>query len=119
MFSLNLISDGFSQNVRPGDVIDVIIVVSVVVFPISLYVLSRSFCRKISKDGSLRVGSRGECNSVTGWKSISEENLFIAFSRSGITLILWGLGEKMFQESSSGWSETKDESGKWFISEEI
>ena len=25
----------------------------------------------------------------------------------------------MFQESSSGWSETKDESGKWFVSEEI
>ena len=71
------------------------------------------------KDGSLRCGSGGECNGVTGWKSISEEDLFIAFSRSGTTLILWGLGERMFQESSSGWSETNDESGKWFVSEQI
>jgi len=71
------------------------------------------------KDGSLRCGSRGECNGVTGWESISEEGLFIAFSRSGITLILWGLSEKMFQESLSGWSETNDESGKWFMSEQV
>jgi len=88
MFSSNLISDGFSQNVRPGNVIEVVIVVSVVVFPISLYVLSRSSYRKMSKDGSLRVGSRGECNGVTGWKSISEEDLFIASLRSRTTLIL-------------------------------
>ena len=73
----------------------------------------------MSKDGSLRCGSGGECNGVTGWESISEEGLFIAFSRSGITLILWGLSEKMFQESLSGWSETNDESGKWFMSEQV
>jgi len=73
----------------------------------------------MSKNGSLRVGSGGERNGVTSWKSISEEDLFIASSRSGTTLILWDLGEKMFQESSSGWSETKDESGKWFVLEEI
>ena len=36
-----------------------------------------------------------------------------------MTLILWGLGEKMFQESSSGWSETNDKSGKWFMSEQV
>jgi len=102
MFSLNLISDGFSQNVRPGDVVDVIIIVFVVVFPILLNVSSRSSRKKISKDGSLRVGRGGECNGMTGWKSISKEDLFIAFSRSGTTLILWGLSEKMFQESSSG-----------------
>jgi len=34
-------------------------------------------------------------------------------------LILWGLSEKMFQELLSGWSETNDESGKWFITEQI
>ena len=68
------------------------------------------------KDGSLRCG---ECNGVTGWESISKEDLFIASSRSGMTLILWGLGEKMFQESLSGWSETNDESGKWFMSEQV
>ena len=73
----------------------------------------------MSKDGSLRIGRGGECNGMAGWKSVSEEDLFIAFLRSGTTLILWGLSEKMFQESSSGWSETKDESGKWFILEEI
>ena len=73
----------------------------------------------MSKDGSLRCGSRGERNGVTGWESISKEDLFIAFSRSETTLILWGLGEKMFQESSSGWSETNDESGKWFMSEQV
>ena len=66
----------------------------------------------MSKDGSLRVGRGGECNGMAGWKSVSEEDLFIVFSRSRTTLILWGLGEKMFQESSSGWSETNDESGK-------
>ena len=73
----------------------------------------------MSKDGSLRCGGRRERNGVTGWKSISEKDLFIAFSRSRTMLILWGLGEKMFQESSSGWSETNDESGKWFVSEQI
>ena len=36
-----------------------------------------------------------------------------------MTLILWGLGEKMFQESLSGWSETNDESEKWFVLEQI
>ena len=71
------------------------------------------------KDGSLQYGSGGERNGVTGWKSISKEDLFIASSRSGMTLILWGLGEKMFQESLSGWSETNDESGKWFMSEQV
>jgi len=54
------------------------------------------------KDGSLRCGGGGECNGVTGWESIFKEDLFIVFSRSGTTLILWGLSEKMFQESSSG-----------------
>ena len=73
----------------------------------------------MSKNGSLRCGSGEECNGVTGWESISKEDLFIAFSRSGTTLILWGLGEKMFQESSSGWSETNDESGKWFVLEQV
>ena len=73
----------------------------------------------MSKDGSLRCGSGGECNGVTGWESIPKEDLFIVFSRSGTTLILWGLSEKMFQESSSGWSETSDESGKWFVSEQV
>jgi len=56
----------------------------------------------MSKNGSLRCGSGGEHNGVTGWESISKEDLFIAFSRSGMTLILWDLSEKMFQESSSG-----------------
>jgi len=56
----------------------------------------------MSKDGSLRYGSKGECNGVAGWESISEEDLFITFLRSGTMLILWGLSEKMFQESSSG-----------------
>jgi len=102
MSSSNLISNRFSQNIGPGDIVDVIIVIFVIVFPILLYVLSRSSHRKISKDGSLRVGSGGERNGVTSWKSISEENLFIVSSRSGMTLILWGLSEKMFQESSSG-----------------
>ena len=73
----------------------------------------------MSKDGSLRCRSGGERNSVTGWESISKEDLFIVLSRSRTTLILWGLGEKMFQESSSGWSETNDESGKWFVSEQV
>jgi len=54
------------------------------------------------KDGSLRVGGGGECNGVTGQKSVSEKDLFITVSRSRMTLIFWGLGEKMFQESSSG-----------------
>jgi len=40
-------------------------------------------------------------------------------SRSGTILILWGLSEKMFQELLSGLSETNDESGKWFIAEQI
>ena len=56
---------------------------------------------------------------MASWESISEENLFIVFSRSRMTLILWGLGEKMFQELSSGWSETNDESGKWFVSKQV
>jgi len=60
----------------------------------------------------LRVGNGGDYNGMTGWESVSEEDLFIAFLRSGTTLILWGLSEKMFQESSSGWSETNDKSGK-------
>ena len=34
-------------------------------------------------------------------------------------LILWGLSEKMFQELLSGQSETNNESGKWFIAEQI
>jgi len=50
----------------------------------------------MSKDRSLRIGRGGECNGMAGWESISKEDLFIAFSRSGTTLILWGLGEKMF-----------------------
>jgi len=73
----------------------------------------------MSKDRSLRGRSGGERNDVTGQESISEENLFIVFLRSRTMLILWGLSEKMFQESSSGWSETNDESGKWFISEQV
>ena len=119
MSSSNLISNRFSQDVQPGDIVDVIVVVSVVIFPVSLDKLSGSFCRKMSKDGSLRCGSGKEYNGVTGWESISKENLFIAFSRSRTTLILWGLGEKMFQESSSGWSETNNESEKWFMSEQV
>ena len=71
------------------------------------------------KDRSLRCGGGGECNGVTGWESISKEDLFIVFSRSRMMLILWGLGEKMFQKSSSGWSETNDKSRKWFISEQV
>ena len=73
----------------------------------------------MSKDESLRCGSGGERNGITGWESISKEGLFIAFSRSRTTLILWGLSEKMFQESSSGWSETNDKSGKWFMLEQV
>ena len=119
MSSSNLISNRFSQDVQPGDIVDVIVVVSVVIFPVSLDKLSGLFCRKMSKDGSLRCGSGKECNGVTGWESIFKEDLFIASSRSRMTLILWGLGEKMFQESSSGWSETNDESGKWFMSEQV
>ena len=42
----------------------------------------------MSKDGSLRYGSKGECNGVAGWESISEEDLFITFLRSGMMLIL-------------------------------
>ena len=60
-----------------------------------------------------------DSNGVTGWESISKEDSFIALSRSGTTLILWGLSEKMFQELSSGWSETNDESGKRFVSEQV
>jgi len=73
----------------------------------------------MSKDGSLRCGSKRKCNGVTGWESISKKDLFIVFLRSGTMLILWGLSEKMFQELSSGWSETNDESGKWFMSEQV
>ena len=119
MFSSNLISDGFFQDVCPGDIVNVIIVVSVIIFLVSLDVLSRSSHRKMSKDGSLRYGSKGKRNGMASWKSISKEDLFIAFSRSGMTLILWGLGEKMFQESLSGWSETNDKSEKWFVLEQI
>ena len=73
----------------------------------------------MSKDGSLRCGSGGECNGVTGWESISKEDLFITFLRSKTMLILWGLSEKMFPELSSGWSETNDKSGKWFVLEQV
>ena len=41
----------------------------------------------MSKDGSLRYESEGECNGVAGWESISEEDLFITFLRSGTMLI--------------------------------
>jgi len=112
MSSLNSISDRFSQDVRLGNIVNVVIVVSVVVFPVLLYILSRFSCRKMSKNRSLRVRSGGECNGVTGWESISKEDLFIAFLRSRIMLILWGLSEKMFQELLSSWSETNNESGK-------
>jgi len=54
------------------------------------------------KNRSLRVGSGEERNGVTGWKSISEKDLSIAFSRSEMMLILWGLSKKMFQELLSG-----------------
>jgi len=82
MRTSNLISDGLSQDVRPGDIVNVVVVVSVVVFPVLLSILLRSSCRKMSKNRSLRVGSREEHNGVTGWKYISEEDLFIASSRS-------------------------------------
>jgi len=96
MSSLNLISDGFSQDVRLGDIVDVVIIVSVIIFPVLLYVSLRLSCRKILKDRSLRVRTGGEHNGMTSWKSISEEDLFIAFLRSRTMLILWGLGKKMF-----------------------
>jgi len=66
----------------------------------------------MSKNRSLRVRSGREHNGVTGWESISKEDLFIAFLRSGTTLILWGLSEKIFQELLSSWSKTNDESRK-------
>ena len=119
MSSSNSISDGFSQDVGSGNIVNVIIVVFVIIFPISLAALLRLSHRKMSKDGFLRIRGKGECNGVTGWKSFSEEDLFIAFSRSRTMLILWGLGKKMFQESLSSWSKTNDESRKWFVSEQV
>jgi len=88
MSSSNLISDRFSQDVRPDDIVNVIIVVFIIVFLVSLSILLRLSHRKISKNGSLRVGSGGERNGMTGWKSISEKDLFIASSRSRMMLIL-------------------------------
>jgi len=49
---------------RPGDIVDVIVIVSVIIFLVSLNVLSRSSCKKMLKDGSLRVGSKGELSQM-------------------------------------------------------
>jgi len=56
MSLLNSISNGFFKDVRPGDIVDVVIVISVIIFPVSLYDLLRSSHKKMLKDGSLRVG---------------------------------------------------------------
>jgi len=87
MSLLNLISNGFPKDIGPGNIVDVVIVVSIVIFPVlSGDVLKLSY-RKILKDRSLRVGIGEECNGITSWKSVSEEDSFITFSRSGTMLI--------------------------------
>ena len=81
-----------------SDIVNVVVVVSIIVFQILLDGLLRLSCRKMLKDRSLKVEGRGKYNGSTGRESVSEEDLFIAFLRSRTTLILWGLSEKMFQE---------------------
>ena len=56
---------------------------------------------------------------MTSWEFFPKEDLFIVFSRSRVTLILWSLSEKIFQESSSGQSKTNDESGKQFVGKQV
>jgi len=61
-----VVSHDISQDVGSGDIVNVVIVVSIVIFPISLAALLRLSHRKMSKNRSLRIRGRGECNGVTG-----------------------------------------------------
>jgi len=60
MSSLNSISNGFSKDVRPCDIIDVVIVVSIIVFLVLLNVFLGLSHRKMLKDRSVWFRSGGE-----------------------------------------------------------
>jgi len=98
MSLLKLIPDGFSKDIGLGHIIDVIVVVSIIVLPVLLGVSANRSYKRVSEDRSVIFWSRGEWDSSTNRKSISEEYLFAILLSSRTMLSFWGLGEKMFQE---------------------